>query len=266
MNVERALRFARAHGDELQRYRVDFHCKGLRDDRTPLNYYRKRQGPAGEFPYDLEQGNPASTNETTGVMGTLAELDLSKSDVADKAIDYVLSIQSSDGSWDENHEIKKLNPPPWDMPGELMTRIWLTSQTAANLVSLGKGNLEAVKRAADFLLQNRDETGRFSGYRITTWICIPLFSFREGKNSDTVRTCLEHAEKWVEEETDPGFLVWYLECLTSAGLALSHPVASKCLEKLAELQRDDGSFSSVDGDRYVVSNTIGAVRFLASDK
>lgn len=266
MNLKRAVHFAKTQGDELQRYRVDFHFNDIGDDEIPLNYYRKRQEATGGFPYDLEPGRPTSTNETAAVLGTLAELDLSKSDVADKAVDYILSIQSRDGSWDEGQEIKTLNPPPWDMPGELNTRLWLTALTAANLVNLEKGDLEAVRRAAGFLLQHRDESGRFKGYAITTWICIPLFSFLKGKDSDIVKGCLEHVEEWAEEETDPGFLVWYLECLTLAGLTLDHPTASNCLEKLGRLQRDDGSFSSVDGDRYVVPNTIGAARFMVLGK
>ncbi|MFQ6129164.1 MAG: hypothetical protein ACE5QW_09725 [Thermoplasmata archaeon] len=151
---------------------------------------------------------------------------------------------------------------PGTLPGELGTKTWLTSQTAANLVYLNRGRLEEVKRAADFLLHHRDENGAYQGLTIATWVYIPLFSFLQGRGSETVRKCLEHAEKWVEKETDPSFLVWYLECLTSAGFSLSHPIASICLEKLISLQREDGSFSSADGDRYVVPTTIRAARFL----
>ena len=181
MDFERAVHFAKTHGDELQRYRVDFHFNDIRDDEIPLNYYRRRQEAKGGFPYDLEPGNLISTNETTGILGMLAELDLSKSDVAKKAIDYILSIQSRDGSWDEGQEIKELNPLPWDKPGELNTRLWLTALTAANLVNLEKGDLEAVMRAADFLLQHRDESGRFQGLHNHDLDLHPPLLLSEGK-------------------------------------------------------------------------------------
>lgn len=83
------------------------------------------------------------------------------------------------------------------MPGELGPKMWLTAQTAANLVYLSKGELKEVERAAKFLLWHRDESGIFKGYTITTWVCVPLFSFLEGKGCEVVSKSLEFAEKWV---------------------------------------------------------------------
>lgn len=76
MSIEKAVRFLKLHGDELQKYRAQFHFSNLRDDNVPLNYYRRKQNPDGGFPHDMKHGNPTSNSETCGALGILAELDL----------------------------------------------------------------------------------------------------------------------------------------------------------------------------------------------
>ncbi|MFQ6129165.1 MAG: hypothetical protein ACE5QW_09730 [Thermoplasmata archaeon] len=73
---------------------MNFHFNDFRDDSIPLDYYRRKQNPEGGFPYDMKPGSPTSNNETCGVLGVLAELDLADSDAVEKAVEYMLSVQS----------------------------------------------------------------------------------------------------------------------------------------------------------------------------
>jgi hypothetical protein len=264
MNVESAFKFIERFGNALERYRREYLFENFRDNGVPLGYLRQLQNEDGGFPYNLEVGKPSSVNETSGVLRLVAELALGESDVCYKIVDYLFSIQRSDGGWDENPEIRQFNPPRWDTPRNINTRMWLTGDITTHLIRLGYDRSKHVKQACDFLLKHMNEKGKVEGPRIATWIAIAIFGMLEGAESPYVRNTLGLVESWLDEESDEdaSFLCWYLECLGYAGLPQKQSIVRKCLKRLLTLQDKDGGWKSLDGSRYNVSTTINALKFL----
>jgi prenyltransferase beta subunit len=263
MNVKSAFKFIESYGNNLERYRAKYLFEGIRDSEVPLNYLRKLQNKDGGFPYNLEMGKPSSVNETSGILDIVAELDLLESDVCQKIMKYLFQIQSPNGSWNENPEINQFNPPQWDRPDNINTRMWLTSDLIVYLVHLGYAESQHVKHGLEFLQKQMDEKGKVEGPQIATWIATAIFGKLEGSKSLYVRKALDLLEDWLDEEReDAAFLCWYLECLMYAGVPKEHALVQRCLSKLKTLQDKDGGWKSADAAKYNVSTTINALKLL----
>lgn len=263
MNIEAALNFIQERGNAIDRYRVNYLLNERHNNEIPLKNLRSVQNKDGGFPYNLEKGKRSSVSETCSTLNLIRELGLRKSDVCRKTLQFLFKTQQQNGSWNENPSIAEYKPPPWDTPSKLETRTWLTAEVTSKLIRLGYHNSEYVRKAAKFLMQKRDKNGKVAGYRIATWITISVFAQLKGIENKIVQKPMKLVEEWLqEEETDASFLNWYLECLHDAKIPQNHPLVQSCLEKLVKLQQKNGSWTSVDGKKYIVPTTITALKLL----
>ena len=174
-----------------------------------------------------------------------------------------MSVQGEDGSWDENHAINQYSPPFWNKPGDLKTKMWLTAGILNFLIQLGYRESEAVRKAAQFLLRNRAEDGKFFGFLHSTWISVGVFGQLEGPDSGIVKKALEVIEQNLDRlEDGAGDFIWCLECFYAAGISKDSPIVKRCIDRVLGLQRQDGAWTSGDGEKYSVSTTINALRIL----
>lgn len=263
MNVEKAIGFVQESGTELEKYMLSYLLGKGRDDEVPLGCLRGLQNGDGGFPYSSENGKLSSVNSTSVNLGLVIELGLAESDVCRKTLEYLVSVQGEDGSWDENHAINQYNPPFWNTPGDLKTKMWLTAGVLNFLIQLGYRESEAVRKAAQFLLRNRDEEGKFYGFLHSTWISVGVFGQLEGADSEIVKKALRVTERNMDRMEDGASdFIWCLECFYAAGIGKNDPVVKRCIERAVELQRQDGAWTSADGEKHTVSTTISALRVL----
>ena len=149
------------------------------------------------------------------------------------------------------------------MPGDLKTKMWLTASILSFLIQLGYGKSEAVRKGVGFLLKHRDEEGKFAGFLHSTWIAVGVFGQLEGIDSDIVRkamSILERNFKLLEDGASD--FTWCLESFHVAGMPKEHPLVKMCIDRLTDLQREDGAWTSADGEEYTVAATIGALKAL----
>lgn len=263
MDIKKAIKFVEENGTELEKYRLGYLLGKERDNEVPLRYLRNLQNPDGGFPYNNEKGKLSSVNSTCTNLGLMIELGLSESDICRKTIEFLLSIQGEDGSWDENHAINQYNPPFWNMPGDLKTKMWLTASILNYLIQLSYRKSKAVKKATQFLLKNRDEKGNFVGFLHSTWLSIGVFGQLEGANSDIVKKALKVIEQNIKRMKDvTSNLTWCLECFYIAGISKNDPIVKKCIERVTELQRHDGGWAPAGGEKSNVLTTINALKAL----
>jgi hypothetical protein len=122
---------------------------------------------------------------------------------------------------------------------------------------------EAVRKATRFLLENRDDEGKFVGFLHSTWISVGVFGQLEGVDSEVVKKALKVIERNMDRMEDGASdFVWCLECFYVAGIGKDDLVVKKCIDRVIELQRQDGAWASADGEKHVVSTTINALRIL----
>ena len=262
LNVQKASVFVENNGTEIEKYRLSFLLGKERDDRIPLTYLKGLQNSDGGFPYNNQKDRPSCINATCVDLSLVIELGLESSDVSRKVVDYLFKVQRNDGSWTENEEIKQYDPPFWDLPNDLNTTMWLTANTASLLMQLGYRNSRVVEKAAEFLLMNRDNSGKFAGFLLSTVISIEVFAKLKGKDSDIVKEVL----KILEENAEKIDSTWCLESLHIAGISAENPVAGKCIEKLVAAQENDGSWKSGDEKESAVYNTLNALKALRKYK
>ena len=263
MNVQRAIRFVEENGTELEKHRLNHLLGKERDDEIPLRYLRGLQNDDGGFPYNDEKGKPSSVNSTSVNLSLIIELGLNNSDVCRKTLESLLSVQSEDGSWDENQAINQYNPPFWNRPGDLKTKMWRTASITNYLIQLGCRESEAVRRATQFLLENRSEEGAFFGFLHSTWISVGVFGQLEGVNSEVVKEASKVIERnFNRVEDGASDFIWCLECFYVAEVSKNVPLVKRCIDRAIELQKENGAWASGDGEKYSVSTTISALRVL----
>lgn len=263
MDIQKAISFIEEKGTELEKYRLNYLLAKETDDEVPLGYLRKLQNVDGGFPYNDEKGKLSSVNNTSVNLGLMVELGLVESDVCRKTLDYLVSVQGEDGSWDENRAISQYEPPFWNMPGNLKTKMWLTASILDCLIQLGYRESEAVRKGTRFLLENRDEQGKFFGFLHSTWVSVGVFGQLEGAGSEIVKKALEVIERNLDRVEDgAGDFIWCLECFYAAGISKDTPTVRRCIDRVIDLQRQNGAWTSGDGEKYSVSTTINALRIL----
>ena len=141
--------------------------------------------------------------------------------------------------------------------------MWLTADILNFLVQLGYRESEAVRKGTRFLLENRDEQGKFFGFLHSTWISVGVFGQLEGVDSEVVKEALEVIKRNMDRMEDGASdFVWCLECFYVAGISEGDPVVKRCIDRVVKLQRQDGAWTSADGQKYTVSTTINALKVL----
>jgi len=262
MDIGKAVAFVEENGSGFEKYLLRFLLGKERSDEIPLQYFRGLQNRDGGFPYNNAKGKASCVSVTNSHFDVMIELKLTDSEVFRKTVEYLLRVQNEDGSWSESDEIKRYDPPFWDLPGDLKTSMWLTADITNHLMQAGFKESQVVRRAAGFLLSNRDEEGKFAGYLQATWISVGVFGQLSGIESEIVKKALTMIDRSMVKLKDGTVLAWCLQCFHAAGLDKENPVVRKCINELVSLQQENGSWISSDGETYTVSATVNVLKAL----
>lgn len=152
------------------------------------------QNPDGGFAYWVKDFSTVC--DAVYILKWLDDLSLRREPLVKRAISFLLSQQKEDGGWDEVERVRETNPPPFLMPGEINTRVWLTADCAHWLVRLGYAEPPEAKGCpVKFLLAHREPSGRLVGYLRATWDALVLFAYYPGPDSDVFKQTLEIIDK-----------------------------------------------------------------------
>lgn len=262
MDITKSIGFIEERGTALEKARMRHILYGQKPETEVVQSFTGLQNEDGGFPYDLVQGNLSAVDNTLVALWWMDELGLLKSSTADKVVGYLLGMQRDDGGWDEDPSIAQYDLPPWINPGDLRTRTYLSAYAAYWLAIRGSATHPAFKKTLEFLLKNRDETGKFFGFLHTTWIATSAFLMVRPQYSKVVERGLQVLLNRPLTEWEASQIAWALDCLNRAGLQENHPFTQKCLTELLNQQMPDGSWSSEDGEAFAVDATIGALKVL----
>lgn len=262
MDIIQSVSFVEEKGSGLERARMRWILHGVRPEPEITHRFTELQNKNGGFPYDLVKGNLSSIDQTLVALWWLDELGLLESPTADRVYAYLLAVQKEDGGWDEDQALTQYDLPPWITPGDLRTRLYLSSYVAYWLGTRGYEAHPAFQDALAFILRHQDDTGRFYGYLHTTWIATSALAMAGEPCAEATRKGLQALLDAPLAEWDDSQIAWALACLSRAGVPKEHPFIDRCLTELVRRRATDGSWSSEDGDAYAVGATIQAVKVL----
>lgn len=260
MNIDKAIDFLRLKGTDLERARAEWIINRVKPADDLIQPFLELQCPDGGFPFGWEKGNLSAVNSTLSAIWHLDELGLSGSTHAERAFGYLLLVQKDDGGWDEDPAIAHYALPPYITPGDLRTRLYLSAYASYWLALKHHFEDPKFREALYFLVSHQEDSGRFFGFRHTTWIAVSAFALAGRPYAKIVSKGLKYLmEKPLDEWADSQ-LAWALECLGRAGLPKAHPFISDCLAELAQRQKPDGTWISEDGEAFTARATLSAVK------
>jgi len=187
VDTARAVAFIQKHGSDLEKARLGQILHGAKPEQRVIQGITELQNDDGGFPRGMVRGNASTVHKTLLALLWMDELGVLKSPETDRALAYLLAVQRDDGGWDEQPSLAQYGLPPWVSPGDLRARLYLTASSAYWLAAGDHENRRSFERALGFLLQHRDDTGRFRGFLHTTWIATSALIMDGPEYSDAAR-------------------------------------------------------------------------------
>ncbi len=264
IDIEKAEGFVAAHGDEIEQARLATILHDHDPDDAIRRHLSDMQDPDGGYAYWLPGKTMSTVCDTAFVLWWFDDLGIRTGKTVERAVEFLFAHQKSDGGWDEVEDLTTMDVPEFLVPGETRTRVWLTAYCAHLLMLFGFADSPQCRGCpVDFLMANREPSGKLIGYLRATWDALAVFSRYPADNREPFKRALAV----IEDELTPSkwaasYLAWLVRALRDAALARDHPVVSQCLAVLSESQRPDGSWKPEDEETYAPGATIDVIRAL----
>ena len=250
-----SVSFVEERGTDLEKARMRHVLLGVPPEPDAVDPFVRLQNPDGGFPCGMVQGNPSAVHKTVNGLWWLDELGMLASPPADRAYGYLFDVQRDDGGWDEDTGIARYSPPPWICPGDLETRVYLSAYAAYWLAVAGHQTCPAFRAALHFLLQHRDESGRFYGFHHSTWIATSVLAMAGPEHANIAEQGLQALLERPLPDWPVEHICWALAYLGRAGLPGEHPLIERGLAELVHRRRSDGSWASPEDESGAVTTT-----------
>lgn len=258
MNRERAVRFILNHGSMADKARLFFLESQTPPEVGLVDQLQNTQRENGGWqPLWAED---YSSIEATCVMleramslGMKAETPFFKD-----GLDFLVSRQAPDGSWEESPQVKEV-APPWVKPGDSSSRLYLTAHAGWTL-ACSLGGINAVEKAAQYLQNVQSVDGSLPSYLQTVWLAAGIWQILEQK--DPLRRAILFLQMRAGR-MPANFLSWMLVTLLQSGFDPDSALIQNALERLDGLQHADGHWDSDDGSAYDVHITLQSLQAFA---
>jgi squalene cyclase len=228
---------------------------GVKPEAEVVEAFIALQNHDGGFPCGMVGGNPSVVHKTLNAIWWLDELGMLESPPANKAFDYLFEVQREDGGWDEDPAVAPYGLPPWIIPGDLRTRVYLSSFAAHWLAVRDYRTHRAFQAVLAFLLQHRDETGKFYGFAHSTWMATSVFMLADPEYAPVAEQGLRVLMDRPLVEWPVEHICWALNYLGRAGLSKGHPLVERGLAELLQRRRPDGNWADPEDESGAVTTT-----------
>ena len=268
VGLDKAISYVRSCGDLIENSRLDCILWGKPPGKSVLQKLEGMQNPDGGFSYWLKETKISTVLDTIYILHWFDDLSIKQGPLVDGAIDFIFNHHNEDGSWDEVEDVVNFDPPPFQLPGKIENRVWLSANCAHWLMLFGHAESPKCRGCpVDFLLDSREPDGRLTGYLRATWDCLPVFARYPEDDREPFQKALAATEReFAPQDWEGSYLVWLIRCLRDARMESGHDLVHRSLSELVQKQRPDGSWNSEDGEEYSANATVEALRVLKDYK
>ncbi len=271
VDIDAAIGYVVAHGDEVDRARLSWLCAGVAPSLDVLDKAEIGAAPDGGWPA-FAGGDVASIDATCFRLGELDDLGALGRAPTRRAVAWLAARQRPDGTWEEAASLAR-SAPPWARPGDPEARLYLTASAAFWLAVAGptadpgrqhygprpEDNEHAalVARAAEAFRASLRPDGSWPSFLATGWLGAAVL-YHLGWFYEAAQIQVILAER--VPELSPGDCAAMAAALRRVGLSSDDWLLAAAGRRLAETQRSDGGWSSDDGDAFDVHTTLTAIR------
>jgi hypothetical protein len=301
LNLTASILYVDENGTLLEKARL---LRILLNETPSKAVYEKLlslQNPDGGFPSRPKAGSASSLDSTLTAIWQLDELGMFDTAYTRRALKFLIAMQRAYGGWDENPNLPAHDLPPWIRPGEVTTRLYLSTYAAYWLGLGGPDYQAALQNAAAFLAawqglegdqsggsgqtQSPAQTdriarrgtgalkntagiealapGQLPGYLHNNWLGTSAFLLAGAGYAQNARMGLDFLQSHPMTDFEDSQIAWALDCLARAGLPAAHPFIQAGLEALRQRRAADGSWASEDGPSFAAAATVGAIKVLS---
>ncbi|MFZ5817246.1 MAG: prenyltransferase/squalene oxidase repeat-containing protein [Bacillota bacterium] len=257
VDAEGARAYVLAHGGARERARLEGIFGRGEPDRAAVRELELLQNPDGGFPLMQEAGRPSSIDTTCYLLAQMKDIPpLAGSPMASRALAFLRRTQEPDGSWVESPAVAALSPirAGGDDP---RARAYLTALASYNLLTLEPEHQDPITRGSRWL---RMELGRFGegekAFHQTLFLAAAVWSKVVGPNASEKAWAYDLLS---HRELEPPTLAWWLATVAEIGVEARYfGLVLRMLNRLAAMQREDGSFPAEEG--FALESTLTALR------
>jgi hypothetical protein len=267
--MDAAIGFVVAHGDGLDRARLSWLRTGAPPAAEIVANAEIGQAPGGGWPA-LWAADVASVDATCFRLAELDDLGALGRPAARKALDWLANRQRPDGTWEEDGSLAG-DAPAWARPGDPEAQLYLTANagfwlTMAGLDARAAGPLDhrvggvyagVVQAAAQAVATRLRPDGTWPSFLAAGWLGAAVL-YRQEMFYESARIQAVLHERL--PDLAPSDVAWLTSALRRADVAAEDYLLAAARRRLAETQRGDGGWSSVDGEQFDVHVTLAAIR------
>jgi hypothetical protein len=268
-DLEAATGFVVAHGDAVERARLSYLRVGAAAQPEILVDAEVGQTPEGGWPA-IFGGGVASVDATCFRLGELDDLGALGRPAARRALDWLATMQRSDGSWEEDPSLAGW-APPWATPGDPEARLYLTALagfwlTVAGHDARSAGPLDhrvggayagVVHGAAHAFAAALRDDGTWPSFLAAGWLGAAVL-YRQELYYESARIQVVLGER--VPDLSPTDVASLASALRRVGLSREDSLIVAARQRLAATQRSDGGWPSDDGPAFDVHTTLTVIR------
>jgi hypothetical protein len=264
VDIDAAMGYVVAHGDPVERARLEFLRVGAPPPAAALERIEAEQTSAGGWPAGGDGWVP-SVDATCFRLSELDDLGGLCGPQVERALAWLVSVQRPDGTWQEDGSLAA-EAPAWAMPGDPEATLYLTAVAGFWLtVAEVEAHLhremparyaQALASAARFVVTRLREDGTWPSFLATGWHAAGLLHEQQ-YFYESARIQLVLGERL--NDMSPADVANMAAALRRVNLG-DDWLLQTARKRLSQTQRQDGGWDSDEGPLFDVNTTLIALR------
>jgi hypothetical protein len=265
-SVHKAIAFIQRTGNALDRLRLR-QALGETIPQAELEaVLSSYQFPDGSWDYSAAEEQTeriGSLGGTIHCLRWLREFGLGGRSQMSRTLEFLTSVQDSDGSFYETKQKLAQSPQEWLQKETLKDRFYFTAAVPMRLISLDHRMHPAIAPAIGWLEKHLSSWALVTATWYNLWALLCIYPEGSPFGAEFYQRCSTTALDWLPEvEAQP--LTWLLDALHGSGHAADELLVTMATNRLVTLQNENGIWPSTQGT--LAETAVTAIRLIYGNR